>query len=399
MIIQPANRLQSVSEYYFSHKLKQLAQLKQDGWDIINLGIGSPDMPPSNSTIGELCDTVNEGKGNVHGYQSYWGMPELVTSMRNWYDKVYEIEMDGLHVVPLMGSKEGIMHISMAFLNKGDQVLVPNPGYPTYQSVSKLVEAEIIPYNLTESTNWEPDFNELEALDTSRVKIMWVNYPHMPTGKKANLRLFQRLVNFCTERHILLVHDNPYSLILNDNPLSIFNADGAEEVAVELNSLSKSHNMAGWRVGMCVGKPEYIQTIMKVKSNMDSGMFSGIQKGAIAALNNSQTWHDLQGLVYKRRRNVVYHIMDCLGCVYSKDSAGMFVWGRIPDDWESSEAMSEEILQNSKVFITPGFIFGSNGNRYIRISLCSNEMRLTEALNRIDEKFNKTILSFTNSVV
>lgn len=385
MIISPAKRLQSVEEYYFSKKLAQLEAMKKEGKDIINLGIGSPDLAPDKTVINALCKTASEK--TAHGYQSYRGLQELRDAMAIWYFKTYGVKIDRVsQVLPLMGSKEGIMHLSMAFLNEGDKVLVPNPGYPTYSSVSNLLQAETIHYDLRQD-DWYPDINALEKMDLTQVKMMWVNYPNMPTGKVANIDLFEKLVAFGQKHSILIINDNPYSLVLNkEKPLSIFQVKGAEEVALELNSLSKSHNMAGWRVGMILGAKDYIDTIIKVKSNMDSGMFKGIQHAAIEALNLNSAYHNEINAIYLQRRAIVYQIFDQLKCTYTNDQEGMFVWAKLPDDVDDVEAFVEQLLNKTFVFITPGFIFGSNGQRYLRISLCADISILQEALSRINDK-------------
>lgn len=385
MIISPAKRLQSVEEYYFSKKLAQLEAMKKEGKDIINLGIGSPDLAPDKTVINALCKTASEK--TAHGYQSYRGLQELRDAMAIWYFKTYGVKIDRVsQVLPLMGSKEGIMHLSMAFLNEGDKVLVPNPGYPTYSSVSNLLQAETIHYDLRQD-DWYPDINALEKMDLTQVKMMWVNYPNMPTGKVANIDLFEELVAFGQKHSILIINDNPYSLVLNkEKPLSIFQVKGAEEVALELNSLSKSHNMAGWRVGMILGAKDYIDTIIKVKSNMDSGMFKGIQHAAIEALNLNSAYHNEINAIYLQRRAIVYQIFDQLKCTYTNDQEGMFVWAKLPDDVDDVEAFVEQVLNKTFVFITPGFIFGSNGQRYLRISLCADISILQEALSRINDK-------------
>ena len=382
MIISKAERLAEVKEYYFSRKLKELKQRLAKGEDIINLGIGSPDLPPSKETIDGLTNTAL--KKGIHGYQSYIGIDGLRKNIAQWYKRVYNVDLNPSNeILPLMGSKEGIMHISMAFLNPGDKVLVPNPGYLTYASVAKLLSAKIEYYDLQESNDWQPDFDALEKMDHSNTKVMWVNYPHMPTGKKADLKLLESMVKFAKKNKILIINDNPYSLILNDHPLSILQIDGAKEVALELNSLSKSHNMAGWRVGMLCGEAEYVQNVLKVKSNMDSGMFRGIQEAAIAALNNTKEWQESQNNIYKKRRKICEEIMQELGCNFDPSQSGMFLWAKIPSWAESGEKFSDYILDNSGVFITPGFIFGSNGDRFIRISLCSSEAILKEALQKV----------------
>ena len=382
MIISTAKRLASVKEYYFSKKLREIRQFREAGRDIINLGIGSPDLPPSASTILQLIETTT--KPNNHGYQSYKGLPQLRQAMADFYEKTYKVKVNPeTDILPLMGSKEGIMHLSMAFLDAGDQVLVPNPGYPTYSSVSRLVQAEIISYDLTSTNHWLPDLEALEQLDLSKVKIMWVNYPNMPTGTNAQIKLFEKLVAFAHKHQILVINDNPYSLVLNPKPLSILQVDGATEVAMELNSLSKSHNMAGWRIGMLLGQADYINETLKVKSNMDSGMFKGLQEAAIKALQNPAEWHEERNAIYEKRRVIAQNIMEELNCIVEKQQVGMFLWAAIPSWAENSEKFADHILENTDVFITPGFIFGSNGDRYVRISLCSDEATLNEAYNRV----------------
>ncbi len=396
MIISTANRLDTVEEYYFSKKLREIRQLKAEGKPIINIGIGSPDLPPSKKTIAGLVNTSH--KENVHGYQGYTGIPELRKAMSSWYERVYGVDLDAdSEILPLMGSKEGIMHISMAFLNAGDSVLVPNPGYLTYSSVGKLMHANIISYDLQEKNNWEPDWEALERMDLTRVKIMWTNYPNMPTGADASDSLFGRLVSFAHKHKILIVNDNPYSLVLNNAPKSILQIEGAKEVAIELNSLSKSHNMAGWRVGMVLGASDYLQAILKVKSNMDSGMFLGLQKAAIEALGNSQKWHSLQNKEYALRKKKACEILDLLDCKYSSHQVGMFVWAKVPNQVQSVEKLIDELLYEANVFMTPGFIFGTAGARYVRISLCSSLEVLEEAKDRIQIFNNKTIPQFSNS--
>jgi aspartate/methionine/tyrosine aminotransferase len=382
MRVKPADRTNSVREYYFSQKLRQIDKMRSDGADIINLGIGSPDQPPSENTIRRLADEAR--KPGVHGYASYNGSPALRKAFSDWYLKYFNVRLDPENeILPLMGSKEGIMHISMAFINPGDEVLIPNPAYPTYSSVTNLVGGKIRYYDLLESNDWLPDLKALEKSDLSRVKLMWTNYPNMPTGAKASLSLFRELVLFSADHNILLCNDNPYSFILNKDYLSILAVDGAMETAIELNSLSKSHNMAGWRIGMAASNKEYITNILKVKSNMDSGMFLPMQMAAVEALNNPKVWYDKVNEVYGERRKTSESIMDHLGCRFSKDQSGLFVWGRIPDEIESCERFVEEILVKAHVFLTPGFIFGSNGDRYIRISLCADDERLKEARKRI----------------
>jgi aspartate/methionine/tyrosine aminotransferase len=386
MKVKPAERTDNVQEYYFSQKLAQIDRMRRNGLDIINLGIGSPDQPPSENTVSALI--VEARKPTSHGYQSYSGIPGLRKAFADWYRKYFQVSLNpDNEILPLMGSKEGIMHISMAFVNPGDEVLVPDPGYPTYSSVTDLVGGKIRKYELSEGNGWLPDLAALEKTDLSRVKLMWINYPNMPTGTKGSMDLFENLVAFGLKNEILLVNDNPYSFILNEEYLSILSVEGAKETALELNSLSKSHNMAGWRIGMVAGDSEYIKTILKVKSNMDSGMFLGMQMAAVEALNNKEPWFRSVNEVYRKRRKIVEEIMDLLRCRYDKSQVGLFVWGHIPDEIINCELFIEEILIKSHVFITPGFIFGKTGERYIRISLCANEEKLNEAKARIKNKF------------
>jgi len=383
--IVPANRLNSVSEYYFSKKLKEVAEMNAQGKNVISLGIGSPDLPPSAATIKALTDTA-QNDGN-HGYQPYVGIPELRKAFANWYKKWYNVDVDldpVKEIQPLIGSKEGILHISLAFLNPGDGVLVPNPGYPTYTSVSKLAEADVHLYDLDENNNWQPNFEELEQMDLSKVKLMWVNYPNMPTGANSTIELLQKLVDFGKKHNIVIVNDNPYSSILNDNKLSILQIPGAKDICIEMNSMSKSHNMSGWRMAMLASNSQFVEWILKVKSNIDSGQFKPMQLAAVEALNNTEEWHNKVNKVYKARRVYAEKLMDVLECSYNKDQVGMFLWGKIPDKYKGSEELADKILYNANVFITPGFIFGSNGEKYIRISLCCNENMLKEALNRIE---------------
>ena len=382
-MIQPAKRLETVQEYYFSRKLKEVAAMNAQGLDVISLGIGSPDMPPSEQTIKALCE--NAPLANVHGYQPYVGIPELRQGFADFYQKWYGVTLDpASEIQPLIGSKEGILYVTLAFVNPGDKVLVPNPGYPTYSALSSLLGAEVVYYDLKEENNWYPDFEALEKMDLSGVKLMWANYPNMPTGAKASTELFQKLVDFAHKHQIVVVNDNPYSLILNQQPLSIMRIEGAKECCIELNSMSKSHNMPGWRVGMIAANATFINWMLKVKSNVDSGMFKPMQLAAAAALHNDDTWHEAMNMeLYSKRRAVAEQIMDTLGCRYDKNQVGMFVWGKIPDHYQHVEELTEKILHEARVFITPGFIFGSNGARYIRISLCATQEKLTEALNRI----------------
>lgn len=388
MRVKPANRTLSVQEYYFSRKLKQIDQMRSMGADIINLGIGSPDLPPSENTIRRLA--FEAGKPNVHGYQSYNGIPALRKAFADWYFKYFHVSLDPeSEILPLMGSKEGIMHISMAFVNPGDEVLVPDPGYPTYSSVTQLVGGKLKYYDLDEKNGWLPDIDKLEDSDLDKVKLMWTNYPNMPTGTPASPKLFEKLVSFSLKHNILLCNDNPYSFILNKDYHSILAVDGSKEIAIELNSLSKSHNMPGWRIGMAAGNSEYITDILRVKSNMDSGMFLPMQLAAVTALNNKDEWYEKVNEAYIERRKITESIFNLLNCKFNKNQTGLFVWGRIPDKIPGCEAFVEDILQKAHVFITPGMIFGSNGDRYIRISLCANENRLEEARKRISSYLKK----------
>ena len=389
MNIQPANRLNSVQEYWFSTKLKEIAALKAEGKDIVELGVGGPDMSPSQATIGALCSEAQ--KPNAHAYQSYVGIPELRRAFAGWYKKYFGVELNpDTEVQPLTGSKEGIMHISMAFLNAGDGVLVPNPGYPTYSSVSNLLQANVIPYDLTEENGWYPDFAALEKLDLSGVKLMWVNYPNMPTGAPATMELFERLVAFGKKHNIVIVHDNPYCFILNSafmetlHAKSLLAVEGAKDICIELNSMSKSHNMSGWRMGVVACNAQFMQWILQVKTNMDSGIFRPLQVAAVAALSNSEAWHkEFNFDLYARRRKIAEKIMNVLDCKFDEKQVGLFLWGKIPENYAGSTELADKLLYEKNVFITPGFIFGTQGKRYIRISLCATEERLAEALNRI----------------
>lgn len=382
--ITPANRLTEVSEYYFSKKLKEVAQMNAEGKDVISLGIGSPDMPPADEVIQTLCD--NAWDPNGHGYQPYVGIPELRNAFAEWYKRWYQVELNpNTEIQPLIGSKEGILHVTLAFVNPGDQVLVPNPGYPTYTSLSKLLGAEVVNYNLKEENGWMPDFDELEQMDLSRVKLMWTNYPHMPTGANATPELYEKLVRFAKEKNIVVVNDNPYSFILNDNPLSILSIPGAKDCCIEFNSMSKSHNMPGWRIGMLATNATFVQWILKVKSNIDSGMYRAMQLAAAKALEADEDWYAGNNKNYRERRQLAGEIMKALGCTYNKKQVGMFLWGKIPETCANVEELTEKVLHQARVFLTPGFIFGSNGARYIRISLCCKENKLAEALRRVQE--------------
>ena len=383
--IKPADRLSQVTEYYFCRKLKEIERLNAEGKDIISLAIGSPDMPPSQATVDKLCEVARQA--GAHGYQPTSGTPELRQAMAGFYKRWYGVDIDPqTEVQPLIGSKEGILHITLAFVNPGDKVLVPNPGYPTYTSLSKILGAEVVNYNLREDDGWQPDFNELESMDLTGVRIMWTNYPNMPTGAPARMETYKRLVSFARRHNILIVNDNPYSLILNEKPLSLLQVEGAKDCCIELNSMSKSHNMPGWRIGMCVGNRQFIQWILKIKSNIDSGTFRGIQLAAAEAYNNDDAWHRQANVeTYRRRRHLAEAIMQELCCEYDKGQAGMFLWGKIPARYANAEELTEKVLHDARVFITPGFIFGSNGERYIRISLCAKDERMEEALRRIKE--------------
>ena len=381
--ITPATRVGSVQEYYFSKKLKEVAEMNAAGKNVINLGVGSPDLPPSEQTIETLCEHAR--KANEHGYQPYVGIPELRKGFADWYKTWYNVDLDPkTEIQPLIGSKEGILHISLAFLNPGDGVLVPNPGYPTYSSVSKLVEARLIPYELKEELGWQPDFEELEKMDLSNVKLMWTNYPNMPTGANASVELYEKLVAFGRKHGIIICNDNPYSFILNEHPLSILSIPGAKEICIEMNSMSKAHNMPGWRMAMLASNAQFVQWILKVKSNIDSGQFKPMQYAAVEALSAKKEWYDNMNRVYRSRRDLAGQIMRTLGCEYDENQVGMFLWGRIPDSAESGEAIANKVLYEANVFLTPGFIFGSRGERYIRISLCCKNETLEEALKRIE---------------
>ncbi|MCH5301806.1 MAG: aminotransferase class I/II-fold pyridoxal phosphate-dependent enzyme [Prevotella sp.] len=386
-MIQPADRLSLVSEYYFSRKLKEVAQLNAEGKDIISLAIGSPDMPPSPQTIDKLCEVAHDPA--AHGYQPTMGTPELREAMADFYRRWYCVDLDPkTELQPLIGSKEGILHVTLAFVNPGDAVLVPNPGYPTYTSLSKILGAEIVNYNLREDNGWQPDFEELERKDLSRVRLMWTNYPNMPTGGNARRETYERLVQFARDHDIVVVNDNPYSFILNQEHLSILQVPGAKDCCIEFNSMSKSHNMPGWRVGLCATNATFISWILKIKSNIDSGTFRGLQLAAAEAYRNSEEWHHQANIeTYARRRKYAEDIMRVLGCSFDPTQVGMFLWGKIPERYADVEDLTERVLHEARVFITPGFIFGSNGQRYIRISLCAKEDKLREALQRIQQVF------------
>ena len=382
--MKPASRVNSIQEYYFSRKLKEVAKLNAEGKDIISLAIGSPDMPPSKQTIDKLCAVANEP--DAHGYQPTSGLPELHSAMAGFYKRTYGVDLDAkTEVQPIIGSKEGIMYVTLAFCNPGDKVLIPDPGYPTYTAVNKLFGTQIVNYDLREDNGWQPDFDKLEKMDLSGVKVMWSNYPNMPTGGNARRETFERLVAFAKEHDILVVNDNPYSLILNEHPMSIMQVPGAKDCCIEFNSMSKSHNMPGWRVAMIVGNKNFISWMFKIQSNIENGTFRGIQLAAAEAFNtNTPEWHRENNIEnYRRRRVIAEDIMKALGCTFDPKQVGMFLWGKIPDRYADVEDLTEAVLHKASVFITPGFIFGNNGKRYIRISLCAKDDKMKEALERI----------------
>ena len=382
--MKPASRVDSIQEYYFSRKLKEVAKLNAEGKDIISLAIGSPDMPPSKQTIDKLCTVANEP--DAHGYQPTSGLPELHSAMAGFYKRTYGVDLDAkTEVQPIIGSKEGIMYVTLAFCNPGDKVLIPDPGYPTYTAVNKLFGTQIVNYDLREDNGWQPDFDKLEKMDLSGVKVMWSNYPNMPTGGNARRETFDRLVAFAKEHDILVVNDNPYSLILNEHPMSIMQVPGAKDCCIEFNSMSKSHNMPGWRVAMIVGNKNFISWMFKIQSNIENGTFRGIQLAAAEAFNtNTPEWHRENNIEnYRRRRVIAEDIMKALGCTFDPKQVGMFLWGKIPDRYADVEDLTEAVLHKARVFITPGFIFGNNGKRYIRISLCAKDDKMKEALERI----------------
>jgi len=383
-MIKPAERLSTVNEYYFSRKGKEIAAMNAKGMDIISLAIGSPDMPPSEETVETLCREAR--KADAHGYQPTTGIPQLRQAMADFYRRWYGVELDpAKEIQPLIGSKEGILHVTLAFVNPGDAVLVPNPGYPTYTSLSNLLGARIVNYDLVEDNGWQPDFDQLEGMDLTGVKLMWTNYPNMPTGGRAQRETYERLVRFAREHDIIVVNDNPYSFILNEGEkLSILQIPGAKDHCIEFNSMSKSHNMPGWRVGMLATNSEFISWILKVKSNIDSGTFRALQLAAAQAYANTEQWHTEANIAtYARRRAMAQEIMDTLHCSYDPNQVGMFLWGRIPDSYADVEELTERVLHEARVFITPGFIFGSNGKRFIRISLCAKDEKFREAVERI----------------
>lgn len=381
-MIQPAKRLDTVNEYYFAGKLREIAQMQKDGKPVLNLGIGSPDQPPHPAVLDALQNGAAQPK--AHGYQSYTGIPALREAWAAWYSQFYGVALNpDNQILPLIGSKEGIVHVAMAFLESGDVALVPNPGYPAYSAATQLAGASVQLYDLSESSGWLPDLKQLESTDLSHVKLMWVNYPHMPTGEPGSADVFQMLVDFGIKHNILIVNDNPYSFILNEHPRSILAAHGAEDIALELNSLSKSHNMAGWRVGMVAGHPEYLKSVLRFKSNMDSGQFQPVQLAAVQALHLPATWYQSLNDMYRERQKVAFSIVESLDCVFNPQQQGMFVWAKIPDHYADGYALSDELLYERHVFLTPGGIFGSNGNRYVRISLCSDVATLQTALHQI----------------
>lgn len=385
MDIKVSERLNGIGEYYFSQKLREIDELNRQGKQIINLGIGSPDLPPHPDVIKVLQEEA--AKPTTHAYQSYKGSPVLRNAIAYFYKNWYRTDINAdTEVLPLIGSKEGIMHICMTYLNKGDKALIPNPGYPTYSSAVKLAGGECVEYALTEENYWEPDFKALENAGLSKVKLMWINYPQMPTGKPASIELFEKIIAFGKKHNILICHDNPYSFILNETPVSVMGVQGAKEVAIELNSLSKASNMAGWRVGMLIGAKERIDEVLRFKSNMDSGMFLPLQLAAAKALSLDKSWYDHLNEIYAERREIVYSLLHVFNCTYDKKQVGMFVWAKIPSEYKDGYQLSDEILYNKNVFITPGGIFGSNGNGYIRISLCAKKEVLQEALNRVRSK-------------
>ncbi len=382
--MKPASRVNSIQEYYFSRKLKEVAKLNAEGQDIISLAIGSPDMPPSQQTIDKLCEVAHDP--HAHGYQPTSGLPELHRAMAGFYQRVYGVTVDAMtEIQPIIGSKEGIMYVTLAFCNPGDKVLIPDPGYPTYTAVNKIFGTQIVNYDLREDNGWQPDFDQLERMDLTGVKVMWTNYPNMPTGGNARMETFEKLVAFAKKHDILVVNDNPYSLILNDHPMSILQVPGAKDCCIEFNSMSKSHNMPGWRVAMMISNKDYISWMFKIQSNIENGSFRGIQLAAAEAFNtNTAAWHRENNIEnYRRRRVIAEDIMRALGCTFDPTQVGMFLWGRIPDRYADVEDLTEAVLHKARVFITPGFIFGNNGKRYIRISLCAKDEKMKEALKRI----------------
>ncbi len=385
MIIEPAKRVSNVQEYYFSRNNRRLDAMRREGIEVINMGIGSPDLAPDNTVIETLAQEAR--KSNVHGYQPYVGIPALRQGYADWYKKWYGVDLNpDNEILPLIGSKEGIMHIMMAFINEGDGVLVPDPGYPTYASVAKLVGARTINYKLYEHLGWQPDFDELEKLDLSGVKIMWTNFPNMPTGAPATRELLQKIVDFGRKHNILICNDNPYSFILHKEPISMLSIDGAKDVVLEMNSMSKAHNMAGWRFGMAAASADVIEMVLRVKSNMDSGVFRPMQEAAAVALKLDKDWFASLNAVYRERQEYAFQIMEQLGCTFNRNQGGLFVWARIPDEYKSAEELSDKVLNATGVFITPGFIFGSQGERFLRISLCAKKEVFQKALKLIKDK-------------
>jgi len=399
-MIHPAKRLEGIAEYYFAGKLREIAQLRLEGKTIINLGIGSPDLPPAPAVEQALAAGLNLPQ--AHAYQSYTGIPALREAWAAWYARHYGVQLDaGQEILPLIGSKEGIVHIAMSFLEPGDVALVPNPGYPAYRAASLLAGAEIRYYDLDETKHWLPDLDALEQSDLRRVKVLWANYPHMPTGARASAAVFQALVDFGLKHNILIVHDNPYSFILNEQPLSILSASGAKAVALELNSLSKSHNMAGWRVGMVAGHPDYLKTILRFKSNMDSGQFLPVQMAAAVALHLPDDWYRALNATYSSRQAKAFELLETIGCQFDRTQQGLFVWAKIPAHYSDAYALSDHLLHHAHVFLTPGGIFGSAGNQYIRVALCSDRATLSEAIRRVSEleHANKSASTHINTAI
>ena len=386
-LIDPAARIQGVEEYYFASKLREIRQMNLTGETVINLGIGSPDLPPAAAAIEVLQEQALLPEN--HGYQPYNGVPELRKAIANWYKRYYSVELDpDREVLPLFGSKEGLMHIAMAFLGPGDHALVPDPGYPAYAAVTRLAGAKVKTYPLLPENDWLPDLDYIELMGYEKAKVMWINYPHMPTGKKGSRELFRQLVQYARANNILLVNDNPYSFILNEEPISLLETEGAMNISLELNSLSKSHNMAGWRIGMAASNKDFISYVLRVKSNMDSGMFRPLQEAAAKALDCDPSWYEQVNKVYAQRRSLVFELMDILGCSYDAKQVGLFVWGRIPSKYARGQELSDLLLEKADVFITPGFIFGSMGEQYIRISLCTTLERLSESISRVKQISN-----------
>jgi len=392
MTVATSKRLEGIGEYYFSQKLREIDELNKQGKNIINLGIGSPDLPPHPAVVKVLQEEA--AKPNTHAYQNYKGSLLLRKAIADWYDTWYDVKLNAdTEILPLIGSKEGIMHICMTYLNEGDEALIPNPGYPTYSSAVKLAGGKAVPYELKEENNWQPDFDALEKIDLSKVKLLWVNYPHMPTGQLPTKALFEKIVAFGKKHNILICHDNPYSFILNKTPMSLLSVDGAKDVVIELNSLSKSQNMAGWRVGMLCGAKERIDEILCFKSNMDSGMFLPIQLAAAKALSLGKEWYDEINAIYSKRREKVFELLTLLNCQFSKTQVGLFVWAKIAANYKNGYELSDHVLYNSNVFITPGGIFGNAGDGYVRVSLCGSVEKFEEAIERI------SIFQFSNSKI